>query len=197
MGDSLNVGKNGDAIMLMTTGNGPSALILSYILHGNLPYYKGGHHDQILDRRLSQNPNLLAIDSSTYDYFASSTKYSTSALPLNALLDTLLRPGGDVNDELPSCVEWKHDPSKAIPHVVLSDAPRAGGQWTENIVNVTCDTGTLSYADQLSLPGYSFSDYWKTVKGEPMPDLIRPDRTMVADYYAHCMLISISFSHFS
>ena len=35
------------------TGNGPSALTLSFLLNGNWPYYDGEHPDEILHARLS------------------------------------------------------------------------------------------------------------------------------------------------
>ena len=46
------------------------------------------------------------------------------------------------------------------------------------------DIGSLSYAEQLSLPGYTFADHWGKTYGERMPDFMRPTRTQVADYFA-------------
>lgn len=100
------------------------------------------------------------------------------------LLDTLLRPNGDVAELSESCLEWRYDPEQAVEHVVLGDAPRAGGQWADNPVNSTWNIGTLSYAEQLSLPGYSMSEFWQACKGEPLPKLVRPSRTDYAEYLA-------------
>ena len=79
-------------------GNGPSALVLSYILHGHIPYYVGGHHDAILDAKLQKSPNLLHLTPDLYAHFLSSLRYSTQALPVNTLLDTLVRPNADTEE---------------------------------------------------------------------------------------------------
>ncbi len=103
---------------------------------------------------------------------------------MNILLDTLLRPHGDTGLNSQSCIEWHHEPLRAVPHVVLGDAPRAGGQWADNPVTASWDIGTLSYAEQLSLPGYTFADHWLKTKHELLPELIRPTRKDVAGYLA-------------
>lgn len=56
--------------------------------------------------------------------------YSTQALPLNILMDTLLRPLADIDlEDLQSRVKWKRSTSEAVPHIILGDEQRAGGQW--------------------------------------------------------------------
>lgn len=119
-----------------------------------------------------------------YEHFQSSLRYSTQALPLNTLLDTLLRPNADTEISPESLVEWRRDPERAVSHVVLGDAPRAGGQWAENPVSASWGIGTLSYSEMLSLPGYSYEQHYHREHNKPMPELIRPSRTEVADYYA-------------
>ncbi|KAF2683766.1 hypothetical protein K458DRAFT_431974 [Lentithecium fluviatile CBS 122367] len=163
-------------------GNGPSALILSYILHGHIPYYIGGHHDPILDQKLSKDPSLLHLTPDLYAHFLSSLRYSTAALPVNTLLDTLIRPNADTEINPTSCVEWRHEPNKAVSHVALGDAPHPGGQWAENPVSASADIGTLSYAEQLSLPGYSYEDHLAKGGKADKCDFVRPSRTEVADY---------------
>lgn len=163
-------------------GNGPSALVLSYILHGHIPYYIGGHHDSILDTKLSKRPCLLDLSTDLYAHFLSSLRYSTQALPVNTLLDTLLRPNADTEINPKSCIEWRYEPDKAIPHIALGQTSHVGGQWAENPVSASKDIGTLSYAEQLSLPGYTYSDHLAKQKRQNDCDFIRPSRAEVADY---------------
>lgn len=165
-------------------GNGPAALILSYILHGHIPYYRGGHWDALIDRKLQPNPELLHIEPDVHNHLETSLKYSTQALPINTLLDTLLRPEGDVGACADSCIEWRHQPERARQHVVLGSAPNAGGQWADNPVSTSWEIGALSYAEQLSLPGYSFQDHWLEIRHEEMPELTRPARSDTSAYYA-------------
>ncbi|KAF2816093.1 uncharacterized protein BDZ99DRAFT_565964 [Mytilinidion resinicola] len=164
-------------------GGGPAALILSFILHGNTPYYVGGHHDTILDSKLSARPSLLDLTPELYAHFSSSLRYSTQALPINTLLDTLIRPNADTEINPTSCIEWRNDPGRAISHIALGDAAQAGGQWADNPVSASWNIGTLSYAEMLSLPGFSYSDYYAETRKEAIPDFIRPSRADVADYY--------------
>ncbi|OCL11186.1 hypothetical protein AOQ84DRAFT_259851, partial [Glonium stellatum] len=164
-------------------GNGPSALILSYILHGHIPYYAGGHHDPILDSKLSSCPSLLNLTPDLYAHFQSSLRYSTQALPINTLLDTLIRPNADTEINPKSCIKWEYTPEKAVSHIAIGDSPYAGGQWAAGPVSPSWDIGTLSYAEMLSLPGYSFPDHYAATRKEPMPDFVRPTRSEVAEYY--------------
>jgi hypothetical protein len=163
-------------------GNGPSALILSYILHGHIPYYIGGHYDAILDQKLSKNPSLLHLTPDLYAHFLSSLRYSTAALPVNTLLDTLIRPNADTDINPTSCVEWRFEPERAISHVVIGEAPQPGGQWAENPASASADIGTLSYAEQLSLPGYSYRDHLVKSDRAGQCDFVRPSRTEIAEY---------------
>ncbi|CAI6336571.1 unnamed protein product [Periconia digitata] len=169
----------------LVIGNGPSALILSYILHGNIPYYRKEtrrHHDPILDQKLQKSDNLLRLTPDLYAHFLASLRYSTQALPVNTLLDTLIRPNADTEINPTSCVEWRYEPEKAIPHVVIGDTPQPGGQWAETPVSASDAIGTLSYAEQLSLPGYSYADHLATKQISDECDFVRPTRSEVADY---------------
>lgn len=168
----------------LPAGNGPSALILSYILHGHIPYYVGGHHDQLLDQKLRQQPNLLHLHPDLYAHFLSSLHYSTAALPVNTLLDTLLRPNADTEINPKSCIEWRYEPDKAVSHIAVGDTAQPGGQWAEDPLSASADIGTLSYAEQLSLPGYSYADHMASNAhaGKSESDFVRPSRTQVAAY---------------
>ncbi|KAF2266438.1 hypothetical protein CC78DRAFT_566827 [Lojkania enalia] len=163
-------------------GNGPSALILSYILHGHIPYYIGGHHDSILDLKLSKRPCLLELTPDLYAHFSSSLRYSTQALPVNTLLDTLIRLNADTDTNPTSCIEWRYEPEKAVSHVAIGETPQAGGQWAENPVAARADIGTLSYAEMLSLPGYSYSEHIAQEEKREQCDFVRPTRAQVAGY---------------
>jgi hypothetical protein len=81
-----------------------------------------------------------------------------------------------------SCIEWRYEPERAIPHVAIGDTAHAGGQWAENPVSASADIGTLSYAEQLSLPGYSYADYLVKSGRKDETEFVRPSRTEVAEY---------------
>jgi hypothetical protein len=169
---------------LSYAGGGPASLILSYILHGHIPYYVGKHYDNLLHSRLSRQPNLLNISPDIYSHILSSIRYSSQALPVNTLLDTLIRPNADTQISSESYIEWRYDPAKAVPHVVLAAAPQAGGQWAERETHCTDEIGALSYSEMLSLPGYSFEEHYLEKYGNPLPDFQRPTQAQVAAYYA-------------
>jgi hypothetical protein len=127
----------------------------------------------------------LEIDYLTEHFGASRFPYSTRALPVNVLLDTLIRPHGEIEEsEKETCVAWRRDPQRAVAHAVLGSARYAGGQWVENPVKASWDIGTLSYATTLSLPGYSFAQHYRKVNGAPLPAYTRPSRRAVAAYFA-------------
>ncbi|KAF7589218.1 hypothetical protein BBP40_004560 [Aspergillus hancockii] len=169
-------------------GNGPSAMTLSYILHGHVPYYSSNppHPDPLLHAKLKDTPELLNVDvdALTEHFAASRLSYSTQALPVNVLFDTLFRPSVDVEElGCTTNIEWRYLPKKAVPHLVFGNAPRPGGQWTENLVPASWDIQTLSYASMLSLPGYSFADHHRRVTGKDLPAYTRPSRKETADYF--------------
>ncbi|OQE41304.1 hypothetical protein PENCOP_c005G08308 [Penicillium coprophilum] len=170
-------------------GNGPSAMILSYILHGHIPFYSADppHPDHLLDAKLKAAPDILNADvgSLTAHFDASRLSYSTQALPVNVLLDTLVRPSVDVDE--PGCIsniDWRSQPEKAVPHLVFGKPLKPGGQWTEDPWGANWDIQTLSYAAMLSLPGYSFADHHKMVTGKDLPSYTRPTRREIADYFS-------------
>jgi hypothetical protein len=152
------------------------------VIIGHIPYYIGGHHDNILDAKLEDSPNLLHLTPDLYAHFLSSLRYSTQALPVNTLLDTLIRPNADTELNPKSCIEWRYEPERAVGHVALGDTAHAGGQWADNPVSASWNIGTLSYAEQLSLPGYSYADHLARSRKEDETEFVRPSRTEVADY---------------
>ena len=112
---------------------------------------------------------------------------------MNTLLDTLIRPKADTEIDLQSCIDWQHDESKIMPHIVLGNAKHPGGQWVENLGSASWQIGTLSYSEMLSLPGYTYEDHSLRTHGKTMPDFIRPSRLEVAEYYkAYPKAVAIS-----
>ena len=170
-------------------GNGPSALILSYILHGHIPYYDPSrpHPDPILHEKLCATPCLFDIDVQdlTAHFAASRLSYSTQALPINVLLDTLLRPLADTDPgTYPPCVQWRYEGEMQVQHLVLGNTAQAGGQWADNPVLASWDIGALSYSEMLSLPGYTFGEHYENTHRRPAPEFYRPTRREVATYLA-------------
>ncbi|KAI1956373.1 hypothetical protein LOZ58_006450 [Ophidiomyces ophidiicola] len=177
------------SIDVVVVGNGPSALILSYILHGNIPFYdpQTPHPDPILHEKLVNAPDLLDLDipALTNHFEASRFSYSTQALPVNALLDALVRPNADIDDTGQySCIQWRRLPEKVVPHLVLGNALEPGGQWTECPSGTTWDIQSLSYAGMLSLPGYSFQAHHRKLYGSTPLAFTRPSRCEIAEYFA-------------
>lgn len=125
---------------------------------------------------------MLHLGPDLYAHFLSSLRYSTQALPVNTLLDTLIRPNADTEVNPTSCVEWRYEPERAVAHVAIGETSQPGGQWAQNTVSASEDIGTLSYAEQLSLPGYSYADHLARRGRADQCDFVRPSRTEFADY---------------
>ncbi len=80
--------------------------------------------------------------------------------PVALLVDTLLRPDADMGESEPSSLCWFHDPSRAVSHVVVGRG-NPGGCWQFMEPN----TRTLSLAEWLDLPLYSFQDWQRERAG--------------------------------
>lgn len=137
------------------------------------------------------------VDALTEHFAASRLSYSTQALPVNVLLDTLIRPSVDVEDaDCTTNVEWRYEPEQAVPHLVVGDAPQPGGQWVENPMPASWEIQTLSYAAMLSLPGYCYAQHYRRVTGKDLPAFTRPSRREIADYlcaYPQAVQVDDSF----
>lgn len=182
------------SISTVVIGNGPSALALSFLLHGNVPYYnqdgRHPHFDVILDRKLESQRSASLYSSlgrvdNLCEHFEAAGTYSNDAWLVNVLLDTLMWPNADLDLDCQSTVNFIHDPSYARKHIVLGSARAAGGQWAEKAPSRNGDNAkTLSYSEQLSLPGYTFAQYFRETYGEEMAQYERPRRPHVSAYYA-------------
>lgn len=71
-----------------------------------------------------------------------------------------------------------------MSHAVVGNTKQAGGQWVDNPVKASLDIGTLSYAEMLSLPDYTFAQHYQKHHGQPLPVYLRPTRREVATYFA-------------
>lgn len=154
-----------------------------------MPLYdvQSPHPDPILHAKLKDSSDLLTVDVDyvTEHFYGSRFSYSTQALPINVLLDTLIRPYGETDEaEKKTCVKWIKDASRAVPHVIVGKPKQTGGQWADNPVKASWDIGALSYAGMLSLPGYTFEQYYHSVHGQCAPFYLRPTRKDVAGYFA-------------
>ena len=174
-------------------GNGPSALALSYLLHGNIPSYDQTHPhpDRILHKKLVSRRDHNLYDSLRHfdqlvEHFAANETYSTDAWNVNVLVDALLNPaeGYDVKDY--TCVKFARCDKFAQDHVVLGRSGEAGGQWA-GVGSETVEqrqARTLSYREHLSLFGYTYEDFYRDrYDGATMPRNARPRRSEVAEYY--------------
>jgi hypothetical protein len=207
-GQSLGQGSEREvpaATETLIIGNGPSSLALSFLLHGNVPYYnKDGstpHPDRILHNKLS-GPELTGKSlyhalggdlDSLVEHFEAAGYYSHDAWPVNVLVDALLWPNASLGacDES-STLSFKQNDAYKRDHIVLGCASQAGGQWANDLHELEApyssssgDTArTLSYAEQLSLPGYSFAQWHRETQGTTFPAYERPRRPLVSAYYA-------------
>lgn len=192
---------------VVIVGAGPAGLILSFILSGWTPYYddksfgphpNGGLHETLLPYRgdcetaaeSGSWPCLLdAVHDPAVVNFVDrqiESFYSSKVLPANLLIDAL--QASDESHfasagERQSRVRWVHEPARAVAHAVLCAGAAAGGQWQSSAIDVPSDL-SLSYAEMLSLPLYSFSENYAETRGKPPQDFFRPPRHDVAEYYA-------------
>ncbi|CAH2056914.1 unnamed protein product, partial [Iphiclides podalirius] len=136
---------------VVVIGNGPSGLVTSFMLAGNVPYLKKEIPedlpiDEMLRARLSNLPpgqNLLETD--LMELAEGLEGRSHNPIPL--LMDNLLRPCADLGLHADSLIEWKYDVEKQIEHVVLGRG-QPGGSWH----TFPADLLTLSPAGWLALP---------------------------------------------
>lgn len=145
------------------------------------------HPDPILHAKLKDTSDLLNVNVQqlTEHFEGSRFSYSTQALPVNVLLDTLNRPYGETGEyEKKTCIKWIKDPSRIVSHIVAGNTKDTGGQWADNPIKASWDIGALSYAGMLSLPGYSFDQYYQDFHGTPAPFYLRPTRRDIAGYFA-------------
>eukprot|EP00118_Oscarella_pearsei_P006921 m.32392 g.32392 ORF g.32392 m.32392 type:complete len:505 (+) comp31647_c0_seq1:73-1587(+) len=182
---------------VIVVGNGPNGICLSYLLSGNWPYVsvEEQHPDDFLQAKL-QSPSLRDESLLRMDLESLSEGLEgRSTHPVAVLFDSLLRPDADVGGDLPSCLNWKHSPSKRISHLVIGSG-EIGGSWND----YPADVLALSPGPWLGLPGYSFCSWLEDQPGAGEPS-DRPTLKNIAEYYqryvSHCGMSENFLSHTS
>lgn len=179
-------------------GNGPSALFLSFILHGNIPYYDpsseyGPHpdeqlHNMLMDYREDKNLLEAMNNKELLEYIETSytSFFSSDMLPINILFDTLISSDeiGFANKKYKQTrIKWVKSTTAAIPHIILGSSMSPGGQWSSAHPETDDPhVKALSYAEMLSLPGYSFSGFFESKNNKELEEYYRPARTEMSDY---------------
>lgn len=162
-----------DYVPVVIIGNGPSALFLSFLLHGNVPYYdpvtNGPHPDQNLHQLLlpytfshnigstttSSSCSLLDAvnDDSLLEYIRIrySSFYSVNTNPVALLIDTLIASDESNFASLSSKqsrIKWfqnsSSNPPKKVKHLVFGSSPSPGGQWSSPSLSLPADTDCAS-----------------------------------------------------
>lgn len=201
-------------------GNGPSALFLSFLLHGNIPYYDpdtkyGPHPDRELHRLLQpyihgSGTALSLLDAMkdhrilSYIQFSYASFFSANTSPTSLLFDALIaseEASFASFESKETRIKWIHDTTSAIPHIILGSSPKPGGQWSSSDTSDDTEEKSLSYAEMLSLPGFSFTEFFrgrkKTESGNGIRSFTRPKRGDIADYYdEYSKRMCASSSHF-
>uniref|UniRef100_A0A8C4TX79 Oxidative stress induced growth inhibitor 1 n=1 Tax=Falco tinnunculus TaxID=100819 RepID=A0A8C4TX79_FALTI len=137
-------------------GNGPSGICLSYLLSGNIPYFKRDclHPHPILQRKLQEAPDVSILDQDL-EYLSEGLE-GRSHSPVALLFDALQRPDTDFGGTAESVLTWWHETNRAIPHLVLGrNAP--GGAWH----SIEGSMVTLSRGEWMGLPDLPFKDWLK------------------------------------
>lgn len=137
---------------VVVIGNGPSGMVTSFMLAGNVPYLKEVPADLPIDDMLRARLENIPAGQSLYEADLSELAEGLegrSQNPIPLLMDNLLRPCADLGIPADSLIEWKYDVEKQIDHIVLGRGP-PGGAWHTFPPSVL----TLSPAAWLSLPPY-------------------------------------------
>jgi len=133
-------------------GNGPSGIVLSYMLSGHWPYYVGQSQDEFLHARLMVDPHLSLVQQDLQ--FLSEGLEGRSNYPVALLLDALQKPEADLGLKNPSLLEWRQVPEARVDHVVLGRGG-PGGIWQ----SIDGDMLTVSLGGWMELPDLSMSQW--------------------------------------
>ncbi|MFQ5509207.1 MAG: NAD(P)-binding domain-containing protein [Leptospirillia bacterium] len=155
-------------------GNGPAGICLSLFLSGWWPYYKGGHPDPELDRRLTDGSASL-FERGLLPLYEGLEGRSDN--PAALLFDRLHHPAADTPRVLPSTLELKRRPDRAVPHMVLGSG-YPGGSWHR----MPAKMRSLSPGNWMELPGWSLFE-WARSEGRWIDPNARIARSEIANYY--------------
>ncbi|XP_013879886.1 oxidative stress induced growth inhibitor 1 [Austrofundulus limnaeus] len=168
----------GEILPVVIIGNGPSGICLSYMLSGYTPYLspEAGHPNPLLHSKLSEQPHLSLLEQDL-EYLCEGLE-GRSSNPVAVLFDSLLLPDSDFGLDRVSPLEWRYEPSRAIPHLVLGKGP-PGGAWHAMEGSML----TLSLANWMELPGLKLKDWMRDKRRNVRNDRATPAE--IASYYQH------------
>jgi len=138
---------------VVVIGNGPSGICTSFMLSGNWPYYVGKSlTNEYLHQRLMDEAEKSIIEQDL-EYLSEGLE-GRSPNPVALLFDALTHPDADMGIDSGSLLEWRNDPSRHIPHVVLGKGP-VGGAWQM----MDGEMQTLSLGNWMQLPNEPFKPW--------------------------------------
>ncbi|XP_072237619.1 oxidative stress induced growth inhibitor 1 isoform X2 [Leuresthes tenuis] len=158
--------------------NGPSGICLSYLLSGYTPYLssEAWHPNPLLHSKLGEQPHLSLLEQDL-EYLCEGLE-GRSSNPVAVLFDSLLLPDSDFGLDHTSPLEWRYEPERAIPHLVLGKGP-PGGAWHAMEGSML----TLSLANWMELPGLKLKDWMREKRRNVRNDRATPAE--IASYYEH------------
>ncbi|CAG5977639.1 unnamed protein product [Menidia menidia] len=168
----------GEILPVVVIGNGPSGICLSYLLSGYAPYLSPGawHPNPLLHAKLREQPQRSLLDQDL-EYLCEGLE-GRSSNPVAVLFDSLLLPDSDFGLEHSSPLEWRYEPERAVPHLVLGKGP-PGGAWHAMEGSML----TLSLANWMELPGLKLKDWMRDKRRNVRNDRATPAE--IASYYEH------------
>jgi Pyridine nucleotide-disulphide oxidoreductase len=170
----MGVATNLEQVDTVVVGNGPGGICVSLALSGWWPYYEGQHPDPALESRLKGGPSsLLERDLASL----SAGLQGRGRIPAGVLFDALMHPEADTGRVRPGALKVRHDPKRAVPHLVLGVGP-AGGSWQKMVPGML----SLSPGYWMELPGWSLFEWARSHRRWLDPGA-RVARTDVAAYY--------------
>ncbi|CAN9512620.1 unnamed protein product [Ophioblennius macclurei] len=167
-----------EVLPVVVIGNGPSGICLSYLLSGHTPYLSPGasHPNPLLQSKLSERPHLSLLEQDL-EYLCEGLE-GRSSNPVAVLFDSLLLPDSDFGLDRTSPLEWRFEPERAVPHLVLGRGP-PGGAWHAMEGSML----TLSLANWMELPGLKLKDWMRDKRRNLRNDRATPAE--IASYYQH------------
>ncbi|XP_041837417.1 oxidative stress induced growth inhibitor 1 [Melanotaenia boesemani] len=167
-----------EILPVVIIGNGPSGICLSYLLSGYTPYLspEAWHPNPLLHSKLRENPHLSLLEQDL-EYLCEGLE-GRSSNPMAVLFDSLLLPDSDFGLDHTSPLEWRYEPERAVPHLVLGKGP-PGGAWHAMEGSML----TLSLANWMELPGLKLKDWMRDKRRNLRNDRATPAE--IASYYQH------------
>lgn len=168
----------GEVLPVVIIGNGPSGICLSYLLSGRTPYLSPevSHPNPLLSSKLGEQPHLSLLEQDL-EYLCEGLE-GRSSNPVAVLFDSLLLPDSDFGLDHSSPLDWRYEPERSVPHLVLGRGP-PGGAWHA----MECSMLTLSLANWMELPGLKLKDWMREKRRNVRNDRATPAE--IASYYQH------------